>query len=190
MAAPSLPYVTLEQYLAFDRDSEIDHEYIYGAVRPVEQATSGHGRIVANTTIAIGTRISAMDCAVYASSARVCAESKSLYVHPDLTVVCGKVEYAADEDTITNPKLIVEVLSPTTANYDLGPKARMYWKIATLTDLLFVDQKKVWIEYWFRVPGGKWASREYESLSDAVHIESTGIDIPVAEIYAGVELEA
>ena len=191
MATRQLPYFTPEQYLTFDRSSDRRHEYIFGEIVPVENGTAAHSRIAGNSMIAIGKRLSTAGCGAHDASLRVCVDRKSVYVYPDITVVCGKLEYAGGQkDTVTNPNMIVEVLSPTTLNYNLGAKARMYWKIASLTDLLFIDQQKVWIEYWFRSPGGKWDSRQFESLHDIVHIESTGSDIPVAEIYAGVELEA
>jgi Uma2 family endonuclease len=191
MATHPLPYFTPEQYLTFDRSSDRDHEYFFGEIIPVESGKPTHGRITANTITAIASRLSTTNCAVYSSSLRVCVDGKSAYAHPDLSVVCGTLEYTDDtRDTVTNPKVIVEVLSPSTLNYDLGPKARLYWKIATLTDLLFVDQKKVWIEYWFRAPAGKWDSQLWESLDDIVRIASIASEIPVKEIYAGVELEA
>src|ERR1039458_7715150 len=189
MATHALPYFTPEQYLVFDRSSDTRHEYMFGDILPIEGGTPTHARITANTIAAFVYRLSTTGCAVYSSSLRVCVDSNSAYAYPDLSVVCGNLEYTdAREDTVTNPKLIVEVLSPSTEDYDLGKKARMYWKIASLTGLLFIDQKKVWIEYWFRAPGGKWDKQELESLNGVLHIESSGADIPVAEIYAGVDL--
>ena len=102
--------------------------------------------------------------------------------------MCGQLEYTDDKkDTITNPKIVVEVLSHTTRNYDLGEKLRMYWSIPSLTDILLIEQKKVWIEYWYRVPGGEWSKRVLENLHDTLRIDSANFDIPVAELYAGVE---
>jgi Uma2 family endonuclease len=191
MSTPALPYVTPEQYLEFDRSSDRTHEYLFGEIIPVESGTVAHSLIGANSLVAIANRLSTDSCRAYNPNLRVCVDRKSSYVYPDVTVVCGKLEYTdGRQDTVTNPKIIVEVLSPTTLNYDLGAKTRMYWKIASLTDLLFIDQEKVWIEYWFRSPGGKWDHLEFESLSDTVHIVSSAIDIPVTEIYAGVELPA
>jgi len=106
-------------------------------------------------------------------------------------VVYGEVEYSDDgEDAISNPKIVVEVLSPTTKNNDLGPKLRLYWDVASLTDILLIDQETVWIEYWFRTPGGEWKNCTLESLQERLMIESAGCEIPVAEIYAGVEFSA
>jgi len=191
MATRALPYFTPEQYLVFDRSSDTRHEYMFGDILPIEGGMPAHARITANTTVAISNRLTTPGCAVYSSSLRVCVNAKFAYAYPDLSVVCGQPEYTdAREDTITNPTLIVEVLSPSTEGYDLGKKARMYWKIASLTGLLFIDQKRVWIEYWFRAPGGKWDKQEIESLHDMLDIESSSSRIPLAEIYAGVNLPA
>jgi Uma2 family endonuclease len=188
MATHSLPYVTPEQYLEFDRNSEGNNEYIHGEIRPVEGGTPAHATIAANSIFAIMKRLAPGGCRVMASSLRISVDRKSMYVYPDTSVICGKLDYTDDrKDTVTNPTMIIEVLSPSTVNYDLGLKTRMYWKIPSLTDLLFIDQGKVWLEYWFRSPGGKWDSRELESLNDILQIESLAIEIPATEIYAGVE---
>jgi Uma2 family endonuclease len=191
MATHALPYFTPEQYLAFDRSSDTRHEYMFGDILPVEGGMPAHARITANAITAISNRLTTSGCAVYSSSLRVCVDAKFAYAYPDLSVICGQPQYTdAREDTVTNPALIVVVLSPSTEGYDLGKKARMYWKIASLTGLLFIDQKRVWIEYWFRSPGGKWDKHELESLHDTLHIELSRSDIPVSEFYAGVNLPA
>src|ERR1017187_8229830 len=110
MATPAIPYFTPEQYLEFDRRSDTDNEYISGEILPVEGGTPSHSRITANTTIAIGKRLSTGSCSVYSSGLRVCADRKSSYMYPDLSVVCGKLESTDDrKDSVTNPKMIVEV---------------------------------------------------------------------------------
>ena len=121
----------------------------------------------------------------------MCLNRKTSYAYPDTTVVCGELEYSdEEEDTVSNPKIVVEVLSPTTKNYDLGPKLRLYWSIASLTDILLIEQKKVWIEYWFGAPGEEWSKRVLENLHDILRIESANCEIPVTELYAGVEFPA
>jgi Uma2 family endonuclease len=189
MSTHPLLYFTPEQYLTFDRSSDRRHEYLYGEIFPVENGTPAHSLIGANALVAIAKRLSTDNCRAYNPNLRVCHDPKFSYFYPDVTVVCGKLEFTDDkQDTVTNPKVIVEVLSPSTLNYDLGAKARLYWKIASLTDLLFIDQKRVWIEYWIRTLAGKWERQVFESLNDIVSIGSTASEIPVAEIYAGVEL--
>jgi Uma2 family endonuclease len=119
---------------------------------------------------------------------RVLLHRGTLYSYPDVTVVCGKPEFLDEEDDIlTNPKLIVEVLSPSTRNYDLGDKTRTYWQIPSLTDLLLIEQSKVWIEYWSRETGGEWSRRVSTGSSDVLRLQSLDSELPVAELYTGVE---
>ena len=115
-------------------------------------------------------------CAAINSSVRVLLRPNSLFGYPDVTVVCGQ------------PEFLDEVLSPTTRNFDLGDKTRAYLQIPSLTGLLLVEQDKVWIEYWSRQPGGKWDRNVLSEPGEVLKIESPDCEIPVAEIYAQVEL--
>ena len=160
MSSRPVPWVTPEEYLKFDRSSEFRHEYVFGEIVAVAGGTYQHSAIAANTTRALGNHLSNKPCRVLEANLRVALHRDTLYSYPDATVVCGQPEFVDEKgDTLINPKLIVEVLSPNTRNYDLGDKTRMYWQIPSLTDLLFVEQDKVWIEYWSREPDGKWDRR-------------------------------
>jgi len=106
-----------------------------------------------------------------------------------VTVVCGALEYVDEKrDTVTNPKVIVEVLPPTTRNYDLGDKARMYSRIPSLTDLLLIEQERVSVEHWRRLVNGHWEISNIADRQETIHIESVGCELSVADIYSGVEL--
>jgi Uma2 family endonuclease len=189
MSSQAVPYVTPEEYLKFERSSEFRHEYVFGEIVEMVAGTYAHGLIGANVIAAFANHLPKGPCRVVASSARVMLHRDLLYSYPDATVVCGKPEFLDPEaDTLTNPKLIVEVLSPTTRNYDLGDKTRMYWQIPSLTDLLVIEQDKVWIEYWSREPGGKWDRKLANDPGDVLKIDSLDCGLPVAEIYSGVEM--
>ena len=181
--------VTPEEYLKFDRASDLRHEYIFGEIVPMVAGTYEHGQIEANAIWALGNRLSDRPCTVLGSSVRVLLHRESLYAYPDATIVCGEPEFLDREnDTILNPKLVVDVLSPTTRNYDLGDTTRMYLQIPSLTDLLLVEQDKVWVEYWSREAGGKWDRNVWSDLADVLKIASLDCELPVAEIYSRVEL--
>jgi Uma2 family endonuclease len=189
MATQPVHYVTPEEYLKFDSHSEIRNEYFFGEIIPMVAASYAHGQISANTIRALGNHLSGRPCTVLANSARVLLHQDTAYAYPDATVVSGKPEFAdRDNDTLSNPKLVVEVLSPTTRNYDLGDKTRLYWQIPSLTELLLIEQDKVWIEYWTREVGGKWDRQLLLGLHESIRIAALECEIPVAEIYAGVEL--
>lgn len=189
MSSQPIPYVTPEEYLKLDRASEIRNEYIFGEIVPMVGATYKHAALAANVIKAIGNRLQKSPCRIVDSSVRVLLHRDTLYSYPDATVVCGKPEFLDQEnDTILNPKLVVEVLSPTTRNYDLGDKTRMYWQVPSLTDLLLLEQDKVWIEYWCRLAGGKWDRSVWTELQTPIRIESLDCELPLNEIYAGVDL--
>ena len=190
MASQPLPYVTPEEYLRFERDAEFKSEYVDGQVVPVTGGTADHSLITTNTIFSLKSRLAMRPCRVYDSSLMVMLRRESSYAYPDVTVVCGKPEFLSPtSETLVNPKIIVEVLSPTTRNYDLGDKARLYWQIPSLAGLLLVDQDRVWIEYWSRESGAKWERDVFTDLADAVKIRALDFELPVSEIYAQVEFE-
>jgi Uma2 family endonuclease len=189
MATRSLPYVTPEQYLEYDRNSELPNEYLFGEIVPMEAGTPWHSLIIANVITAVKNRLSGSPCRVFSSPLRVSLDPKKGYVHPDVAAVCGQLEYLdAKKDTVTNPKIAVEVLSPSTEDHDLGRKSRLYRNVASLTDLIFIEQNKIGIEHQFRLASGKWDYTMLEDVAGVLKIESLNCEIPVSEIYAGVEL--
>jgi Uma2 family endonuclease len=188
MAASILPRVSYEEYLEIDRASETGNEFIFGELAPRIAASYAHGVIQANACVVLASRLVNSPCRTLAASVRVLLYRGKLTSYPDALVVCGKPELVDDGDTLTNPKLVVEVLSPSTRNYDLGDKTRMYLQIPSMTELLLIEQDKVWIEYWSREPGGEWLRKVYTSMADILKIKSLECELPVAGIYAGVEL--
>jgi Uma2 family endonuclease len=188
MATQPLPYVTPEQYLEHDRNSEFKNEYLYGEIFCMAGGKPRHARIAANAIRQLGNRLADGPCGVFTSDLRVCLNKNTGYVYPDVTVVCGPLNYVDDrEDTITNPKITVEVLSPSTRNRDLGEKARLYWEVSSLSDLIFIEQDKIGIEHWQRTSDNDWKRTVVREPEGALKIESLNCEIPVREIYAGVE---
>jgi Uma2 family endonuclease len=191
MSTQPLAYVSPEEYLKLDDSSDVRNEYIFGEIVPMLEASYRRGVLQVNAGRVLAAHLAEKPCAVVGSGARVMLNRDTLYVYPDVTVVCGKPEFLDKEgNTLTNPKLVVEVLSPTTRNYDLGDKTRMYWQLPSLTDLLLIEQDKVWIEYWSREPGGKWDREVATDLEDMLRIESLDCELPVREIYYKVDLPA
>ncbi len=144
--------------------------------------------LTANAVRVFGVRLLGSACTVYTSDLRVCLDRKAAYAHPDLTVVCGDLEFTDQkQDTVANPMIVAEVLSPSTRDYDLGPKLRYYWKIPSLTHVILIEQQRVWIEHWFRAPGETWTKREAEDRQAVLELQSVNCEIPVAELYASIQ---
>src|ERR1039457_2748245 len=123
MSSQPVPCVTPEEYLKFDRSSEFRHEYVFGEIVQMVAGTYEHGLIEANSIYTLKNLLSKKPCSVVGASVRVMLHRDTLYSYPDATVVCGQPEFVDEKgDTLINPKLIVEVLSPNTRNYDLGDK--------------------------------------------------------------------
>jgi Uma2 family endonuclease len=176
-------------YLELERRSEARHEYMLGQAMQVPGGSPNHSLIVANSCTALGRRLAGSGKRVFDASLRVCLDVEtSIYVYPDLTVVEGAVQTLEDADeTVTNPKVVFEVLSPATRGIELGEKARMYVRVASLTDLVIIDQDRVLVEHWERREANHWDVSAVRDRSGVVRLASIGCEIPVPELYAGVE---
>jgi len=147
-----------------------------------------HSGVKMNLAIEIGTSLRGTSCRAFDSDLRV-QVSPRMYAYPDLTVVCGKLLLADDrQDILLNPKVIFEVLSPSTEYYDRGVKFRRYREIESLTDYVLVDQDQARIEQFTRGDAHTWTFRDYQAASEILLIESIGVSIPIARIYEGIEL--
>lgn len=180
--------MTDAEYLELDRNSEAKNELRGGRIVTVPGGSPRHSLIAANTCIAAGRRLSD-GFRVFDSSLRVCLDRDlSYYVYPDLTIVQSPAEYLEDHnETLVNPKVVVEVLSSATLDSDLGSKARMYTRVPSVHDLLMIDQDRVAVEHWVRWARNRWDVVVLEDRDAVVKLESLGCEIPVAEIYAGLE---
>ena len=187
MATEPAPFVSAEEYLEFDRKSDIRNEYVFGEIVAMAGGTPWHSLIAANTVGSLHQKLLGSGCRVFDANLRVCVNKEASYAFPDVTVVCGPMEYLDEKkDTIVNPKVVIEVLSPATRNYDFGDKARMYFRIASLSDLLLIEQREVRVEHWRRQPNG-WGIEVVQDLAATMSIKSIGCDVLVSEIYSGVE---
>ena len=134
-------YVSPEDYLRLERQSEVKHEYIKGKIRAMAGAGYAHNLICANLTIEIGSQLRGKSYSVVGSDQRLQILSGSAFTYPDLTVVCGKPEFNEEKkpDTLLNPTLLVEVLSPTTGQYDRSDKFMLYRQVPSLRQYLTLD---------------------------------------------------
>ena len=178
---------TDEEYLAIERASDARSEYLDGVIYAMGGATARHVQIVSNVVREIGNQVRDKPCVVYSTDLRVRVSPHGLYAYPDVVVVCGDPVFIdAELDTLTNPLLIVEVLSKTTKNYDRGEKFERYRSIATLQQYLLIAQDKVHIESHARQLDGSWVLRETNDPGDTIDLASVACRLPVTEIYLKV----
>ena len=186
MAIDSIRQMTVEEYFAFDEANEYKSEYIDGEVIPMTGGTIYHGIIMANASGELRQLLKGSDCRVISSDMRN-RVNPTRYVYPDFCVVCGRV--ATDEGAVTlwNPTLVGEVTSPSSSDYDRGHKLGYYQSIESLQVYLVIDQHRIFVELYERQNDG-WRRREYSDLEAVVPLRILDCDLPLAEIYAGIEI--
>ncbi|HMV49878.1 MAG TPA: Uma2 family endonuclease [Blastocatellia bacterium] len=201
MSKPQARFVfTEEQYLDFERNSDERHEYLDGHLILMAGESDDHGDISANLVVAIGSQLRGKPCRVRTKDTKVRSgprprpshNTKGLYSYPDLVVICGEPQHLdSHRDVITNPAVIIEVLSPTTEDFDRRVKFGRYreWN-ETLTDYLLVSQNQAFVEHFLRREDGEWLYRSYWGLEREVPIDSIQCTLLTTEIYDRISFPA
>lgn len=187
---PKLRY-TVEQYLEWEREAEYKHEFIDGQIVAMTGASRPHNLISMNIGGELRNLLKGSDCENYASDMRVAIPSRKLYTYPDGVVVCGEPEFEETKglDTLLNPAVLVEVLSPSTESYDRGQKFVYYRTIPSLREYVLVAQDEVLVDHYVRQNEGGWLLHSYTDLGDAIHLPSLDASLPLSEIYYRVTFE-
>lgn len=151
MASAPVLIISPEEYLRRERASDERHEYFAGRIYAMSGASREHSMICSNTLGSLWNQLRGKPCEVHSSDLRVQVSDTGLYTYPDLSVVCGKKLFADEHvDTLLNPKIVIEVLSPSTEAYDRGDKFAHYRTLDSLTDYLLIAQDKPRIEHYRR----------------------------------------
>ena len=188
MGAFPIPGISVEEYLRLDDESELPLEYHDGEVFEIDGASPAHAAIGANVARRLSERLDDLPCRAY-NPARV-RVSPSKYLYPDLLVVCGNLVTTDDRaKSILNPEVIVEILSPNTEGYDYHRKFAFYRQIATFEEYILIAQDQPKIEVFRKAPENRWILSTYEGPGAIARVESLEIELPLDQIYAGVEFE-
>lgn len=182
--------ITLAEYLALEEKSPSRHEYHAGAIYDMAGGSPAHAQISFNVAVGIGKRLQGKRCRGASGDQRIRIEAADTEVYPDAVVVCPPARYAeTDPHALTNPALIVEVLSPSTESYDRNGKFELYARIPELRDYLLISQERVLVEHFQRTEDGDgWLLRRFNQCEGVVRLENLEIEVPVAEIYDGLDL--
>jgi Uma2 family endonuclease len=189
-SAPAIRRYTVAEYLAFEDAAEDRHEYRDGEIIAMAAARANHIRIVHNLGRHLGNRLNRSGCSVMGENQRV-RVSRTRYVYPDQTVVCGPLNYDPPDDDVVliNPQVIFEVLSESTEGVDRGEKFRRYIAVDSLQEYVLIAQDAPRIESFYRHPEGMWAfAGSIEGLESVWKSRSLAIELPLADVYAAVGL--
>lgn len=188
MSEPALPiFTSLDAFLAWENEQERRYEFVGGVVRAMAGCTENHDLISMNVARALGNRLSSGRCRVHGSNLKV-RSPLGMSMYPDAFVRCGPSE--ARRTVVGDVVLVFEVLSPGTGKTDLTQKRWAYQSIESLQALLFVDPDRPHVEVATRQPDGGWLSHHRIGLDSDIPLPSLGIELPLAEVYDGADLEA
>jgi Uma2 family endonuclease len=184
------PYVTPEEYLARERAAETKSEYLDGEIFAMAGGTPQHSAILFNVTGALGLSLRGGPCRGFNSDLRVKVSETGLYTYPDLTVLCGEARFDDEQrETLLNPTLIIEVLSPTTEAYARGDKFGHYRWLESLQEYLLIAQDRRRLELFRRQADGGWVLSPISGENAEVELASIGGRLALAEVYDRVEFE-
>jgi Uma2 family endonuclease len=187
MQAQTRHYYTEEEYLALEREAEEKSEYFDGEIFAMSGGTGAHSLIASGVITALSNQLRGGSCRVYNSDMRIAIQSIGKYTYPDVAVVCGQSIYRDESnDTLVNPVLIVEVLSPSTEAYDRGEKFRPYRAIESLGEYVLVSQGEPRIESYAR-HNDHWVLTEAAGLDATITLNSIGCVVPLADVYAQID---
>lgn len=185
-------YVTPEQYLAIERAAAGKSEYHAGRMFLMAGATEAHVLITTNLGMTLGMQLRERPCRTYTTDLRLKVSEAGLYTYPDVMVVCGTPSFEDERrDTLLNPTLIVEVLSPSTETYDRGNKFEFYSRLESLREYLLVSQDRCCVDHFIRESKeDPWQHQELDGAETILELSSIGCQIPLSEIYLKVDLPA
>jgi Uma2 family endonuclease len=175
---------TVEDYMQIEAASGQKHEYYNGEIFAMASAKWDHNVIASNLMGLLYPKLKGSPCQVSGSDMRVLVEENGLYTYPDLLIVCGQPVFKDnDEYNLMNPSVLIEVLSPSTRNYDRGDKFNLYQGLSSLKEYLLIDSKSVLVEQFIKNEKGEWILQKYSRSEESFQLETTGTTLSLKEIY-------
>ncbi len=190
MSVAPQPRLSFEDWLAMERvAADQRSEYVCGEVFGMAGGTEEHNLIVLNVGAELRNQLKNKPCRVYPSDMKVRIVSDDVATYPDVMVICGERRFYDDRrDVVTNPTLIVEVLSDSSEAYDRGDKFRHYRNLPSLQAYLLLSQYRIQAELFLRQPDGTWSLSSYQDLSESIPLRVVDAELSLAEVYDKVEL--
>ncbi|HZT60054.1 MAG TPA: Uma2 family endonuclease [Pyrinomonadaceae bacterium] len=192
MAANPERRYTLEEYLELDRTSEERFEFWHGEIFCMSGVSEEHAEIETNLIASMKSRLRARGCRVFPANMRIKVPSAPPYRYADFSALCGEARFEeiGGVDALVNPQLIVEVLSASTEAYDRGDKFTHYKSIPTFSEYLLVAQHRPHVTHLYRQSDGTWIYAEANNLESTLRLDSLDCELPLSEIYRGVNFDS
>ncbi len=188
MSTRPKPLLTPEEYLASERTGDQKPEYYQGEVFAMVGASFVHVGIVSNLVVSLGNQLQGGPCRVFSSDLRVKVSRTGLYTYPDVGVVCDQPEFDDEHnDTLLNPRVIIEVFSPSTESYERGNWFVPFRTVESLAEYLLVSQVEPRVEQYVRQADSDWLLHEAAELEDTIHLPSIECDLKLSDVYDNID---
>lgn len=182
---------TPEEYLILERNASFRSEYIQGEIFAMAGGSLEHDTIAANLGGLLHSQLRGRDCQVLTSNMKVRTRRSGLFSYPDVTVFCGQPQFHDDRrDVLTNPKVIIEILSPSTEEFDRGMKRVLYQSIESLAEYLLIAQDAPQVEHWVRREDDQWLVSRLEGLEARVTLACIECTLELSEVFERVSFPA
>lgn len=182
--AYSKKFYSIEEYLQIENEAVEKHEYYKGEIFAMSGAGNRHNIISINIIVAVFNSLKGKSCQPFGSDMRIHIPQNTLFTYPDISIICGDVlNPGEDENSAINPTVIIEILSPSTRNYDRGLKFMLYRAIPTLKEYILVEAESIHVEQFAINKEGLWQLKEFSKQNDQLILESLDVILPLKEIY-------
>jgi len=180
--------LTETEYLAIESKADFKSEFYRGEMFAMAGASREHNYVKENLVVEIGSRLRGTLCRTLSGDQRLKVSATGFYTYPDIVIVCGKPEYdSIDRDSLINPVVVIEILSPSPEKYDRGAKFRQYQQLESVKEYVLVSQEVAVCESFVRQAYGTWNLTIVTDLQADFEISSVKVRIPMADIYNGVD---
>ena len=177
-------FYSIQEYLEMENAATEKHEYYKGEIFAMSGASGRHNVISSNLIISLGISLKGKSCQPYGSDMRIHIPENTLFTYPDISIICDDVTISSeDENTAVQPTLIIEILSPSTRNYDRGEKFMLYRAIPALKNYLLVDSQSIHVEHFAINIEGLLQLKEYNKIDEEIFIETLDVKLLMIDIY-------
>ena len=181
--------MSIQEYLEFEKNSIDKHEYYRGEIFMMAGAMPKHNVIFKNVFGELYKKLKGKSCQPYGSDLRINIPENTLFTYPDISIICGDIVTSEhDEDTATQPVVLIEILSKRTKDYDRGSKFKLYRDIPTLKEYILIDSESISIEAFSINQNNHWELKEYKTVENTLSIATIDFQLPLIEIYEGTKL--
>jgi Uma2 family endonuclease len=180
---------TVEEYLELTKTSEIKYEYYRGEIFAMAGASNRHNVLFKNVYGELFGKLKGKSCQPYGSDLRIHIPQNTLYTYPDISIICKNIlDEKSNDNSVIEPTVLIEILSPPTEKYDRGEKFQLYKKIPSLKEYILISSEDVNIEVFRLKENGQWARQEHKNIDEVMEIACLKLSFSLQEIYAETKL--